>query len=158
MTASPEELRLLLLDGALRFTRQGRDGMDKADIEATYAGLSQAKAILMELINALRPEIAPELCERMTALYIFMYKRLIDANLEHSVAMIDEVIGLLEYERETWVMLMDKLRQEREAMAAGLPFAETPANSAPAVTPAASAGGATVNEITGEGQGLSFVA
>ncbi|RMD60969.1 MAG: flagellar export chaperone FliS [Planctomycetota bacterium] len=121
LTASPEELRLMLLEGAIRFARQGRDGMARKDHEATYQGLSQAKAIIMELINALRPEVNPELCQRMTALYVFMYKRLLEANLEKSVEMIDEVIELLEYERETWVMLMDKLRQEREAEAVGLP-------------------------------------
>jgi len=131
LTASPEELRLMLLEGALRFARQGRDGMARQDHEATYQGLSQAKAIIMELINALRPEVNPELCQRMTALYVFMYKRLLEANLEKSVQMVDEVIELLEYERETWLMLMDKLRQEREAEAAGLPSAppeQTPAN------------------------------
>lgn len=122
----------MLLEGAIRFTKQGREGLAQSDHEATYEGLSQAKAIIMELINALRPEVAPELCERMTALYVFMYKRLVDANLEKRVDMVDDVLRLLEYERETWVMLMDKARKEREAQAVGLPGARLGAAPDPA--------------------------
>jgi len=113
MSASPAELRLMLIEGALRFTRQGRDALQRRDWEGVYEGFSKAKDILLELINSLRPEVDPELCSRLSALYTFMYRRLIDANLEKDPAIADEVVDLLEYERETWLMLLDRLSKER---------------------------------------------
>lgn len=114
MTASPAELRLMLIEGAIRFCRQGRDGLAAKDYEKSFEGLTQAKAIIMELINGLRPEIDPELCARLSGLYTFMYTRLIEANLEKNPELIDEVVNLLDYERETWTMLIERLAEERK--------------------------------------------
>ena len=53
LTASPADLRLMLLDGAIKFAGQARTGLEQKDYEATYNGISRCQAILMELINAL---------------------------------------------------------------------------------------------------------
>ncbi|MBL0920844.1 MAG: flagellar export chaperone FliS [Phycisphaerales bacterium] len=112
-SASPEELRLMLLDGALRFARQGREGLATKNYELSFNGLSSCKNILLELVTSMKVEVAPELCAKLRALYMFMYSRLIDANLEKSPEIVDEVVQLLEYERETWVLLMQRLEAER---------------------------------------------
>lgn len=118
LTASPEELRLLLLDGAIKFARQGREGLAAKNYEASYNGISQARDIVMELLTSIRPEHDPELCERVKSVYAFMYTELVSASMEKSVTKIDAVIKLLEFERETWALLMDKLAAERGAVAA----------------------------------------
>jgi hypothetical protein len=46
-------------------------------------------------------------------LYNFVYRKLVDASSQRDVAPAREALDLLEYQRETWVMLIDKLRQER---------------------------------------------
>jgi flagellar secretion chaperone FliS len=115
LTASPEELRLLLLDGAIKFARQGREGLAARNYEASYNGISQARDIVMELLTSIRPEHDPELCERVKSVYAFMYTELVSASMEKSVTKIDAVIKLLEFERETWALLMDKLAADRGA-------------------------------------------
>ncbi|MBX3374645.1 MAG: flagellar export chaperone FliS [Phycisphaeraceae bacterium] len=117
MTASPAELRLLLLDGAIRAVIQGRDGIAGRDFEAAYEGISRAQQIILELMNGLRPANAPELCERMASLYTYMYTRLVSASSDRNPALADEVRGLLEYERETWAMVMAKMADENTAAA-----------------------------------------
>ncbi len=112
-SASPEELRLMLLEGALGFARQGAQGLRERNFEKSYQGIHQCQDILMELISALRPEIAPDLCKRLAALYTYMYRRLMEASSQRDADIVDEVISLLEYERETWLMAMEKLREER---------------------------------------------
>jgi len=116
LTASPAELRLMLLDGAIRFCRQGRDGLAEKDPEKSFEGLSQAKAIIMELINALDPEVDPDLCGKLSSLYTFMYTRLLEANLEKSPEMVDEVTRLLEYERDTWSMVVEQVAGEKQPL------------------------------------------
>ncbi len=115
LTASPEELRLMLLDGAIKFARQGRDGLAKRDFEASYNGISQARNIVLELLTTIKPEYDPETLERVKAVYVFMYTELVAASMEKDLVRLDSVIKLLEFERETWVLLMKKLVEERAA-------------------------------------------
>lgn len=126
LTASPAELRVMLVEGAIRFCRQGRDGIAAKNHEETFNGLSQAKAIIMELINALRPEVDRNLCDKLSGLYTYMYTRLIEANLEKSVDLVDEVVRLLEYERDTWRMVVEKLAAERAPVAAAATHSDPP--------------------------------
>jgi len=127
MSATPEELRLMLLDGALRFARIGREGIAQKDYEKSFENIIKAKDIVLELINILRPDIDPDLCSKLSGLYTYIYQRFTDANMTHETAPIDEAIGLLEYERETWVLLMDQIKKERAAGTAPQP----PAASVP---------------------------
>lgn len=133
LTATPEELRLLLLDGSIKFARQGRDGVLRKDYEASFTGLSQSRDIVMELITTIRDDIDPELGGRIRSLYTFIYTLLVEGSFEKDAAKVDKAIELLEFERETWAMLMQKLAEERRA---GGP---APADTAPAAAPAAPA-------------------
>lgn len=113
LTAAPEELRLMLLEGAVRFATQGRDGLARKDFEASFNGFTQARDIVLELINSVRPEIDPQLCAKVQAVFTFIYKELVSASFEKSVERADAAIKLLEYERDTWAMLIQKLAAER---------------------------------------------
>src|SRR3990172_4578211 len=115
MTASPQELRLMLLDGAIRFAEKGREGLVRADYEMVYDGIARCQSILMELINALRPEHDSEVCKRLSGLYTFLYTRLMEASRVKDPAIVEDVIRLLQYERETWSMLVQKLADENAA-------------------------------------------
>jgi len=133
MTASKEELRLLLFDGALKFCRQAVDAIGRADWEASYNALSRAQKIVMELSNSLDHSADPELCERLAALYTYIYRRLVDANMERDTSAVNEAIRLIGYERETWVMVMDRLRRSGDAD----PHAD--ADAAPSASPGSAA-------------------
>ncbi|MEX0876819.1 MAG: flagellar export chaperone FliS [Phycisphaerales bacterium] len=115
MTASPEELRLLLLDGSIKFAYQARTGLQRRDHEMTYLGFSQCRDIVLELLNTIRVEPAPEIARAVQELYTFMYGELVKASIDKDIARLDEVIELLEYERETWVMAIERAADEREA-------------------------------------------
>ncbi|MDX1566034.1 MAG: flagellar export chaperone FliS [Phycisphaeraceae bacterium] len=118
-TASPEQLRLLLYDGALKFCRQARHTLVRKDFEGMYHALLRAQKIVLELINSLNHQVAPDLCDRMTGLYSFIYRRLVDASLERDVEAVDECVNLIEYERQTWIMLMDRLKKQRSGEGSG---------------------------------------
>jgi flagellar protein FliS len=113
MTASPEELRLMLLDGAIKFATQGREGMLKKDFEAQYTGISQCRDIVFELLTTIKADVDPDLASKVKALYTFLYTHLTEASFEKSITKLEKVIELLTYERETWVLLMQKVAEER---------------------------------------------
>ncbi len=113
LTASPEELRLMLIEGCIRFMRTAREGLLEKNFEKSFENFTNAKSILVELTNTLRHDVAPELCTRLDALYTYMYTTLTYASMEREATKVDPVIELMEFERETWLLLMDKLAAER---------------------------------------------
>lgn len=113
LTASPEQLRLMLLDGAIKFARQARAGQESKDYEASFEGFSQARAIVMELIVTIDPEPAPELAGRVKSVLSFIFSEMVEASMNKDASRMDEPIRLLEYERETWTLFIEQLSRER---------------------------------------------
>lgn len=134
LTANPAELRLMLLDGAIRFAEQARDGLARKDFEAVYNGATRCQNILLELISGLRPEHDEALCEKLSSLYTFMYLHMVKAASERKADMFDEVLKLLRFERETWQLVLEKIaRGERGThdSAAASPQPTAPPNVSP---------------------------
>lgn len=113
MTAGPGELRLMLYEGCLKFCRQGRHELvqPKPNFEAIYENFMRAQKIVLELSTSLNHAAAPEVCEKLSALHTYIYRLLVDANLERDPAKVDEAMQLLEYERETWQLFMQRTHE-----------------------------------------------
>lgn len=117
LTASPEELRMMLLEGACKFVRQARESLDKKDFEGVYNGTTNCRNIVFELMTTIRDEVNQELASNVRALYAFIYRLLTEASFEKDAAKYDKAIELLDYERETWALLMKKSVAERNGAA-----------------------------------------
>ena len=79
----------------------------------SYNLLTRTQNIVLEMQNGLRPEVDPVLCGRMAALYNFVYRRLVDANVNKDLEALNEALDVLEYQRETWALLLEKLAEEQ---------------------------------------------
>ena len=117
MTASPEMLTLMLWDGAIRFAEQGKEAIVKKDIEGSYNALVRAQRIITELTSCLKHSVNPEMCAKLASLYNFIHRRLVDANLKKESQLVDDALEIMRHQRETWMMLIDKLGKERAAEA-----------------------------------------
>ena len=117
-TATPEQLQLMLYDGAIRFGEQARVALEARNYEQSYFNIARVQRIITEMQSSLKHDLAPELCGKMASLYNYIYRRLIEANIEHNLESLDEALNLLRYQRETWTMLMDKLGKTKAAAAA----------------------------------------
>jgi flagellar protein FliS len=115
LTATPEQLQLMLYDGAIRFCNQARDAIQRKDFEASYERLTRAQNIILEMQNGLRHDVNPELCGRVASIYGFLYRKLLDANIHRSIADIDDALRVLQVERETWQILVEKVARVRES-------------------------------------------
>lgn len=113
MTASPEQLQLMLYDGAIRFCEQASEAIEAKAIEKSFTLINKAETIVMELSTSMKDEIAPETCANMRRLYLFCYDRLVQANLKREIAPLQEAVAVLHELRETWLLLMEKLDGER---------------------------------------------
>lgn len=101
-TASPAQIMIMLYDGAIRFTLQAKKKLEEKDFEGKGIFISKTQAIVDELMNSLNFSIAPELCENLQQLYIYINERLSEANIKCDADVLDEVIGLLNTLRDGW--------------------------------------------------------
>lgn len=118
LQATPEQLQLLLYDGALRFASQGREALERKDYEASYEKLSRSQAIVLEMEAGLRPEVNRKLCEQMSSLHNFVYRKLVQATVQRDVSPLDDAVKILRQMRETWVLLLEKVNVTRAELAA----------------------------------------
>ena len=104
LTASPEQLVVMLYDGANRFLVQAAAGLRIGDHEAAHNRLRRAEAILEELQSTLDMSQG-EVAQRLASIYIFCRRLLNEARLERNPAKIDQVAGLLSELREAWAQI-----------------------------------------------------
>ena len=118
LTATPEQLQLMLYDGAIRFAEQARTALQDKNYEKSYNLISRVQKILTEMSASLKHDVFPELCGKLSSLYNFAYRKLIEANIDHTVESLDEALNVLRFQRETWAMLLDQLGKNKAANAA----------------------------------------
>jgi flagellar secretion chaperone FliS len=104
MTASPEQLVVMLYDGAGRFLRQAEGAMTDGTWLQASEKLSRAEAIIDELLATLDMG-AGEIADRLQAIYVFCKTRLIEARLERDPGRVDQVARLLAELRDAWATI-----------------------------------------------------
>ncbi|CQH57204.1 flagellar protein FliS [Yersinia enterocolitica] len=103
MSASPHQLIVMLFDGAQSALVRARILMNQGDIPAKGAALSKAINIIENGLSAgLDMEKGGELAENLSALYDYMSRRLLHANLHNDEQAITEVLALLENIADAW--------------------------------------------------------
>lgn len=100
-TVSPEQLVLMLYNGSLRFLKQAQKGMKQHNIEQTHINLIKAQNIISELMMNLDMSQG-QIAANLHALYDYMHRRLLDANIKKDMAPLEEVAGMLTELRDTW--------------------------------------------------------
>lgn len=101
-SASPEQILLMLYDGAIRFTRQAMYGLEEENLTLFHHGIKKSMAIITEFSNSLNHEIGGEIAENLDALYNFMIRELTLANLHKDIEKLRIVDRLLTDLRATW--------------------------------------------------------
>jgi flagellar secretion chaperone FliS len=113
-TASPSELTLMLYNGCLKFIHIAKKAIEDKNIELKNTNIQKAQAIIQELMVTLNMDI--ELSQNMVALYDYMNRRLMEANIHNDTAILDEVDGLIVEFRDTWKQMIQLNRQQKHGI------------------------------------------
>jgi flagellar protein FliS len=107
MGASPHRLVVMLYQGARQAIAQGRMHLQQGGPSAVAArgnAISKAIRIIESGLQAsLNIEAGGEIAERLNALYSYMTRRLLEANIQKSEVMLVEVDRLLATLEEAWI-------------------------------------------------------
>lgn len=99
--ASREQLLIMLVDGAVKYTKIARIAIEKKDIAKAHKELVRVQDIFTELMVTL-DRSAGDFTNDLYRLYDFIKSRLVQANIKKDVAIIDEVLPLIEEVRDMW--------------------------------------------------------
>lgn len=113
-TATPEEILIMLYDGAIRFLLVAKKGIDENNIEKTHNNLIKAQHIILEFMESLDMEIGGNIALNLYRLYEYLHHQLVQANIKKDVAMIDEVLDHLRRLKTTWEEAIRIARKERD--------------------------------------------
>lgn len=101
-SASPHRLIQMLLEGALGKIAAAKGHMDRGEIQPKGEQIGSAISILEGLKSSLDMEKGGEIAQNLEDLYIYMERRLIEANRINDTALLDEVSDLLKQIKEAW--------------------------------------------------------
>lgn len=104
MTASPQELTLMLYTGCLKFIKLAKRAMMEKNFEGKNTNIIKAQMIIQELRSTLNTDI--ELSQGLEQMYEYLYTRLVDANMKNDVETLEEVEGYVVELRDTWKQVM----------------------------------------------------
>ncbi|GAA0366958.1 flagellar export chaperone FliS [Bowmanella denitrificans] len=111
-SADPHKLTLMLMQGALDRMAFAKGSMERKEYEAKAEHLSRASAIVMNLRDTLDMSLQSEVSDNLYALYDYMLQRLIDANVQNSLKIMDEVISLMLPIKTAWAEIPEQAKQE----------------------------------------------
>lgn len=112
-TASPGELTLKLYNGCLKFIQLGKTAIENKQIEEKNTNLLKAQKIIQELMVTLNMDYA--ISKDLMALYDYLHRRLIEANMKSDTAILDEVSEFIIEFRDTWKQVIQLNRQKQYA-------------------------------------------
>ncbi|MGL5066961.1 MAG: flagellar export chaperone FliS [Sarcina sp.] len=99
--ASKEQLLLMLVDGAVRFAKRGRLGIEEKNIKMAHESLIRVQDIFIELMVTLDPN-AGDWTKDLLEVYRFINKTLAQANMKKDIKKVDEAIELIIEVRDMW--------------------------------------------------------
>jgi flagellar protein FliS len=92
----------MLMQGCLQRIAEAKGAMRRKDVPAKGVAIGKAIDIVAGLQGSLNMEVASELPRQLDALYDYMQRRLLEANLKNNEAALDEVADLMRKIKEGW--------------------------------------------------------
>lgn len=104
LTASPAELTLMLYEGAIKFCNIAIMGIEQNDMEKAHKNIVKVQKILEEFRATL--DRSYSVAEDYDRIYVYLLKRLVEANIKKDISILEEVNMHLRSVRDTWKEVM----------------------------------------------------
>jgi flagellar protein FliS len=116
-TAPPEQLVVMLYDGAIRFLEQAKTALQEG--HDASEPLLRAQDIIIELSSSLN-RAAGEVASNLARLYDFWIQWLLQAQIRRDPTKVEEVLGMVRELREAWGTIAQQQRKAAGGSSAAL--------------------------------------
>ncbi|WP_238902594.1 MULTISPECIES: flagellar export chaperone FliS [Clostridium] len=99
--ASKEQLLLMLVDGAVKFSKQAKEAINRNDVKNAHEYLTRTQDIFVELMVSLDKN-AGEWATNLFNVYEFIKDELLQVNIKKDGEKLEKLIPLIEDVRDTW--------------------------------------------------------
>lgn len=111
MTASPEELTLMLYNGAIRFVTESMMALDKGDLEIAHNKNLKAQKIMREFMLTI--DMKQEISKTWIQVDEYILHCLVQGNIKKEKSRLEEAKKMLTEFRDAWYQGMKQLRQKQ---------------------------------------------
>ncbi|CEK32916.1 flagellar export chaperone FliS [Paraclostridium sordellii] len=108
-TASKEKLLIMLVDGAVKYTKIARMAILEKNIEKAHKELTRVQDIFLELMITMDKD-SNKFMQDLYNVYDFIKSQLAMANIKKDVKIIDNVLPLIEEIRDMWHEVDKKIK------------------------------------------------
>lgn len=109
MTASPGELTLMLYEGAIKFCNIAIVAIEHDDIQKAHTNIVKVENIIEEFRATLDHKYS--VAEEFEKVYVYIYDRLVEANMKKDKEILEEVLKHLRTMRDTWKEVLVRSKQ-----------------------------------------------
>lgn len=113
MTASPQELTLMLYNGAIRFVSESLLAIERRDLEKAHIANMRAQNIVREFI--VTTDRKQEIAKSWLQIDEYILHCLVQGNIKKDPARLQEAKRLLTEFRDAWLQAMRQLRPEKNS-------------------------------------------
>ncbi len=100
LTASPQELTLMLYNGAVKFCNIAIKAIEEKHVEVAHINIVKVENIMEEFRVTLDKKYP--ISESLMTIYDYISSRLMEANLNKDKDVLEEILGYLRELRDTW--------------------------------------------------------
>jgi flagellar protein FliS len=112
LTASPQELTLMLYNGAIKFCNQAIISIENSEMQKAHNYITRVEDIIEEFIITLDDKYS--VYESFKRMYDYVNERLIEANMNKDIEILNEVLGYLRELRDTWKEVMKLVKAPKK--------------------------------------------
>lgn len=113
LTATPQKLQLMMINGAIRFAYQAQQLSEQQDKEEAWDRLMRCREIVAQILCSIKND-GSELMQNVAGIYFFLFQELTDLHAKDEYQRLDGVLNVLNEERETWEELCRQMPEAPE--------------------------------------------
>lgn len=110
-SSDPGQLTMMLLDGTVKFLILSINSLEQNNLNGVHNNLVRSQEIISYLNETL--DHSYELSKNLSAIYDFMNRQLVDANIKKDLKTIQEVLYLAKDLRDTWQQVLKMTKEQR---------------------------------------------
>jgi flagellar protein FliS len=114
-TARPEDLVLMLYEGGIKFINKAVIAINDKNVQEAHACIKRTEDIVEQLMLGLDFKRGGQIATDLEALYDYMKRRLIEANIKKDISILEEMLGMFRDFRETWMQAIKLAKTKQPA-------------------------------------------